>query len=199
VPAFGSADVQVPLTATGTPSTQQVTATVTTTDGTAVTGAPTTAVTSTLADEDTSLALDAGTTTSPVFSGYSRLSNEPWVASRGYGWVGSPPQSRDRGAPDALTRDIVTDRAPATLRLAVPPGAHAVDLLVGDHSFASDPMSVTADGATVVTVDPAVPAGSSHWYRFQVDGGTSGRTVDLGFAARDAGAYWRFASLLVEK
>jgi beta-glucuronidase len=198
VPAFGSADVEVPLTAHGDPATEQVSATVTSTDGTVVTGAPVTDAISTLAASDTALALDAGTTTSAVFDGYSRLSNELWDPARGYGWVDRAPQSRDRGAPDALRRDIVTDRADGTLRLAVPAGTHAVDLLVGDHSFASDPMTVTVDGRTVVTVDPAVPSGDARWFRFDVDGGASGRTVDLQLHARDSGAYWRFAALLLE-
>jgi hypothetical protein len=175
-----------------------VTATVTSTDGTVVTGAPVTDAISTLAASDTALALDAGTTTSAVFDGYSRLSSELWDPARGYGWVDRAPQSRDRGAPDALRRDIVTDRADGTLRLAVPAGTHAVDLLVGDHPFASEQMTVTVDGRPVVTVDPAVPSGDARWFRFDVDGGASGRTVDLQLHARDSGAYWRFAALLLE-
>lgn len=199
VPAFGSAQVRVPLTPEGAPASRTVTATVTTGDGTRVTGNPTVEVTSVPAADDTALALDAGTPTSPVFDGYQRLSNEAWDPARGYGWVGATPQWRDRGAPDPLRRDISTGQAPATLRVAVPAGNHDVDLLVGDHSYAGDPMTVTGDGRTLVTVEPAVPTGSFHWYRFTLDGGTSGRTVDLTFTARDSGAYWRFASLVVEK
>lgn len=198
VPAFGSVAVHVPITTAGPPTAATVTASVTATDGTGVSGTPTTTVVTTPAASSSALALDAGTATSPVFDGYQRLSTQAWDPARGYGWVGTVPQSRDRGAPDPLMRDIVTGQDPAVLRIAVPAGTHDVDLLVGDHSYAGDPMTVTGDGRTLATVDPAVPSGTFQWKRFTLDGGTDGRTVDLTFAARDQGAYWRFASLVLE-
>ncbi|HVX44310.1 MAG TPA: alpha-glucuronidase family glycosyl hydrolase, partial [Mycobacteriales bacterium] len=55
-----------------------------------------------------SLALDAGTPTSPLLDGYQRLSpDDAWDPARGYGWVGAAPQSRDRARLDVLRSDFV--------------------------------------------------------------------------------------------
>ena len=55
------------------------------------------------------LALDAGSSPSPLVETYRRLSPaDTWDAARGYGWVGTAPLSRDRGAPDALRGRVVS-------------------------------------------------------------------------------------------
>ena len=150
--------------------------------------------------DQTALALDAGTATSAVFGGYQRLSpSDAWDAGKGFGWAGTAPQARDRGGLDALRRDIVTDQAPRTLQVAVPPGTHDVHLLVGDRGFPSDAMTVSSDGRRLVSVDTPVPTGEFRWFSFTLDGGADGRVVDLELAAQQPSQFWRFASLVVER
>jgi hypothetical protein len=43
-----------------------------------------------------------------------------------------------------------------------------------------------------------VPVGQFRWFRFSLDGGTSGRVWQLDFAAQQPGQYWRFAALTLE-
>lgn len=193
VPAFGRTTIHVPVTPGNTPQAATLTARVTGAEGTAT--AP---VLSVPRGDQVPLALDAGTPTSPVFTTYQRLSpSDAWDATRGYGWVGGAPQSRDRGAPDDLRRDIVTDTASRTLRLAVPAGTHDVYLLVGDHSFASDAMTVASEGHTLVHLATPLPTDTFQWLRFSLDGGVSGRDIDLDLNADNPGGYWRFAGLVV--
>src|SRR5690606_23566238 len=60
-----------------------------------------------------------------VLEGYAVLTPDTtWDPTRGYGWVGAPPQARDRQVLDPLRRDFVFNREVGTLRLAVPPGVH---------------------------------------------------------------------------
>ena len=197
VPAFSRTTVQVPVTPPSRPSVAPLSAVVTA-EGVPVRGQPTARVLTAPRGDDVALALDAGTATSPLLETYRRLSpSDSWDAARGYGWVGTAPQSRDRGAPDALSRDLVTNTAPATLRVAVPAGQHELHVLVGDNSFATDPMSVTVDGTVVASVPEPGPTGEFRWLTATVDGGSAGRTVDIGFAANDAGRFWRFSSLVL--
>jgi beta-glucuronidase len=198
VPAFGRSTVHVPLTAGGTPQAASIKARVTGQDGATVNGDVTAQVLSAPRGDQVPLALDAGTPTSPVFTTYRRLSpSDGWDAATGYGWVGSPPQSRDRGGSDDLRRDIVTDTAPRTLRLAVPPGPHDVYLLVGDHGFPSDAMTVSSEGRTLTHLATPLSTDEFQWLKFPVDGGPSGRNVDLDFTADNPGGYWRFAGLVI--
>ncbi len=198
VPAFGRAVIQVPVTAGETPLFGRLRARVTGPGGAVVAGDAAAAVLSAPRGDRVPRALDAGTPASAVLSTYGRLSPaEAWDAARGYGWVGPAPQSRDRGGPDDLRRDIVTDTAPRSLRLAVPPGEHEVYLLVGDRSFAADAMTVASEGRTLVHLASPLPTDTFQWLRFTVNGGVSGRDVDLDFAADQPGAFWRFAGLVV--
>lgn len=198
VPAFGRTTIHVPVTAGHTPQVATVAARVTGPDGAVVHGSAATQVVSAPRGDQAPLALDAGTSSSPLLPTYRRLSpSDGWDAATGYGWVGSPPQSRDRGGPDDLRRDIVTDTAPRTLRLAVPAGTHNVYLLVGDHGFPSDAMTVSSEGRTLTHLAAPLSTDEFQWLSFPVDGGTSGRDVDLDFTADVPGAFWRFAGLVV--
>lgn len=124
------------------------------------------------------LALDAGTASSPALASYTRLSpDDAWDASRGYGWVGDAPQSRIREGFDALRRDFVNDVVARTLRVAVPAGEHRAYLLVGD-AFPSHPTRVSSNGE-VLAESEYVEGGEFVWLEFVVDGGASGREIDL--------------------
>jgi glucose/arabinose dehydrogenase len=142
-------------------------------------------------------ALDAGSATSPLAAGYSRLANTTAYANPpGFGWIGAGPQSRDRGAPDALRQDIVTSTGTATLRLSVPAGRHRVGLLRGDQGFAAERIVVTVDGQRVVDGGMALTAAEFGWDQFTVDGGAAGRTVDVTFTG-DPAKFWRFNAIVV--
>ncbi len=144
------------------------------------------------------LTLDAGTGTSPVYDAYAALTPAmAWDPARGYGWIGTAPQSRDRGGPDPLGRDMVTATAPAVLRIEVPAGSHEVVLLRGDPEFATTGVQVEADGAVVVPSGPGVDVDRYWWERFTLDGGLSGRTVDLRFSNTE-NAYWKLLALVLE-
>ncbi|MGW3659853.1 endo-alpha-N-acetylgalactosaminidase family protein [Streptomyces sp. NPDC005151] len=144
-----------------------------------------------------SLRLDAGSTTSPVADGYQRLSPESaWDASRGFGWVGTAPDSRDRGSgEDALRRDFTGGTSPATLRITVPAGRQEVHVLVGDGDYSTPPTIVTVDG-TEVARNATLPAHEYRWLTFAVDGGTAGREVDLALSSTP-GSFWRINALTV--
>lgn len=143
------------------------------------------------------LALDAGTATSPLFPSYTRLAPATaWDPARGFGWVGTPPESRDRTEPDSLRRDMITRRTPAVLRVALPSGLHVVSVLRGDQDFSTTGIVVDVDGSRVVSTGPAIGTGEYWWEVFEVDGGPNGRTADLTFS-NDQGVYWKVQALVV--
>jgi hypothetical protein len=92
----------------------------------------------------------------------------------------------------------VTDTARRTLRVAVPAGVDDVYLLVGDHGFATDAMTVSRDGRPLTHLATPLPADEYTWLKFSVDGGRSGRDVDLDFTADNPGQFWRLAGLAVD-
>ncbi|MGS2618715.1 beta-xylosidase family glycoside hydrolase [Micromonospora sp. LZ34] len=198
VPAYGKVTLQVPVTSAQAPQVATLTPEVTA-EGARVYGKPATEVVTAPRGDRVSLALDAGTPSSALLPTYQRLSpSEGWDPARGYGWVGAAPQARDRGRPDDLRRDIVTNTASATLRIAVPAGSHDVYLLIGDASFAADAMTVSSGGRTLAHLAAPLPTGNHRWLTFSIDGGAGGRTIDLDLAADNAGQFWRFAALAVE-
>ena len=144
-----------------------------------------------------SLLLDAGSPTSPVAEGYQRLSPDTtWDAARGYGWVGTPPESRDRGSgEDELKRDFNAGIPPTTLRITVPAGSQEVHVLVGDGLYPSSPTIITVDGKEVAR-SATLSAHEFTWLTFTVDAGTAGRTVDLVFSST-GGQYWHMNALTV--
>jgi hypothetical protein len=146
-------------------------------------------------------ALDAGTPTSVVIvGGYTRLSpGEVWTEGAAAGWVGTPPSARDRGAgSDALRRDHVFATGPATLRVTVPAGRHRVALLRGDATAETGSLVVRSGDATLAGPGAKVKAREFAWERFVLDGGPTGRTVDLTLSG-DAGAEWKVAALVVDR
>lgn len=146
-------------------------------------------------------ARDFGTPSSVVIiGGWTRVSPaDVWNAGLTAGWVGATPTGRDRGAgSDALRRDHVYATAERTLRVAVPAGQHRVALLRGDVTAATGSLIVRADGQTLVGPGAALKAREFAWERFVLDGGASGRTVDLALSG-DAGAEWKLAALVLDR
>jgi alpha-glucuronidase len=149
------------------------------------------------AGDKVTLALDAGTADSPVLDTYKRLSPaDAWDATRGYGWVGDPPQSRDRGTSvDVLRRDFVNDLASRVLRVAVPAGRHDAYLLVGDTT-ALGATRVSSGGALLAEA-PVAPGGTYTWLHFQLDGGDTGREADLELSGGTSGQHWHLNAFVL--
>lgn len=143
------------------------------------------------------LALDGGSASSPVFAGYTRLSpQDAWDPARGFGWVGGAPQSRDRGASfDALRRDFCNDNTPRVLRVAVPAGTHDAYLLVGDAAVGSEP-TIVRSGGTELGRTGELGTDEFGWLRFPLDGGSTGRPVDLELSA-PSGAHWHLVAFAI--
>ena len=159
--------------------------------GAPVTGAPTLGALA--VPEQTVLALDAGGPATPLAARFSALAPATaYDAVRGFGWVGAPPEFRDRGAPDPLRRDMATSTAPAVLRLDLPPGQHQIDVLRGDNGFATTGIVIEAGGRVVVPSGPGVGTGEYWWERFTLDGGQA----DLRFSNTE-GAFWKVLALVV--
>ncbi|WP_163509107.1 alpha-glucuronidase family glycosyl hydrolase [Fodinicola acaciae] len=137
------------------------------------------------------LALDAGTTGSPVLSTYQKLSPaDLWDASRGFGWVGGKPQSRDRVILDALRRDFVNDTTARTLRLGLPAGGFDAYALVGDTNSLY-PTRIRS-GGTLLAASDAMPGNAFTWLRFRLGGGQ----VDLELSG-DPGQHWHLNALVI--
>ncbi|MGH3488688.1 MAG: alpha-glucuronidase family glycosyl hydrolase [Actinopolymorphaceae bacterium] len=143
------------------------------------------------------VALDAGSAGSPLVPGYQRLSPQTsWDPERGYGWVGGSPQDRDRGGRwDALRRDFCGDTGPRTLRLAIPAGTHKVSVLVGDGGPDVWPTYVDLDGVRIAE-GGRIRGGTFEWIHGDLDGGSSGRVVDLEFSSVP-GRFWRLCGLVI--
>lgn len=204
VPPSSSGEVAVPVTAPGGVPAEgalpehTLTATGKAT-GMAVGGAP---VVRTVVVPDGAaavLALDGGSTTSPVLGSYSRLTpGDAWDPATGYGWTTTTQTFRDRGAPDDLLRDFALSRDPATLRLHVPAGKHVVSLLRGENSFSSGHTVVKEGDQVLIPEGPNLPKGQYVWEQFTLDGGATGRDVDLE-VSNTGGSFWRLVALVMQQ
>ncbi|MBD0738677.1 alpha-glucuronidase family glycosyl hydrolase [Streptomyces sp. CBMA29] len=124
-------------------------------------------------------ALDAGTSSSPVLSGYTRLSpGSVWTEGAGFGWVGGTPEATDTGLFDVVRRDYVRSAAPTVLRLTLPAGPATAHFLTGDPNTFNRPLIVRADGKELART-PQLDGREFAWLPVPLDGGPSGRTVDL--------------------
>ena len=96
---------------------------------------------------------DFGTASSPLSSGYTRITETTCYTSGGFGWTStSGLQSRDRtNLADDLLRDFVMSNAGAgTFKVDLPNGSYSVTVTMGDQNYAHDNMVVKANGTTVL-------------------------------------------------
>jgi rhamnogalacturonyl hydrolase YesR len=104
----------------------------------------------------TSLRIDFGG--GPVEKGFKAVGvDEIYNAGRGYGWANTADAVlRDRRAPDALRRDYVFGKAPASFRIDAAPGAYRLTLITGDMEYGDHILtpSVNAGGVTFAPVQP---------------------------------------------
>jgi Secretion system C-terminal sorting domain len=96
---------------------------------------------------------DLGTPTSPVFDGYTRVSNLTVEAN--YGWTNTVSlDSRDRGTvagANDINRDFVFSSMPRTFEAKVSSGTWKVILTFGDATNAHDNIQVKGEGQTKLT------------------------------------------------
>jgi glucose/arabinose dehydrogenase/type 1 glutamine amidotransferase/PKD repeat protein len=198
VPAGGSATVNVPLTApAGAITAGNLVLSTITARATGAGGSPS-GQTYVVPNAATVVkAIDAGSATSPLLSGYARLSpTVTYTDAAGFGWTGTTTglSDRDRAAPDALRRDFVTSRSATTLRLKIPAGSHKISILRGDNNFASQPFLVDI-GTTRVITGASLPVGQYAWEQITVTGGS---TVDLTISTNVANEWWRFNAVIIQ-
>jgi lysophospholipase L1-like esterase len=116
------------------------------------------------------LKFDFGTASSPVQSGYTRVSpNTLYSPSTGYGWGKTGADSRDRGngsgGPDnLLERDFCLVNAGNAFYVDIPNGKYRITLIVGDAIVKSG-ITVRADGIPIV---PGMGAAAGKWSKISV-------------------------------
>ncbi len=119
---------------------------------------------------------DFGTGTSPVASGYSKVTESTAYSAGGFGWTDlTGMESRDRtNIADDLKRDFVMHSSAArTFKVDLPNGTYSVSVTMGDNDFAHDNMIVKANGTTVLgDVDAAVGAFPANTFNVTVSGGS---------------------------
>jgi hypothetical protein len=128
---------------------------------------------------------DFGTSTSPVASSYTRVTEATAYSAGSFGWTDtSTLESRDRtGIADDLRRDFVMDSSAArTFKVDLPNGTYNVAVTMGDQTFAHDNMVVKANNVTRLA-DVDTPVGSFVTNTFSV--AITGGSLSLQFS--DAG------------
>ena len=96
----------------------------------------------------TEASFDFGTSGSPVESGYTQVTESTlYSAITGYGWSSTAGlQSRDRGAPADLTRDLVLGATEHTFNVDLANGDYEVTITIGDQQYMHDLIDVYAEG-----------------------------------------------------
>lgn len=192
------ARIPVPVTAPEMPGSGTITVSATVSDDAAlVLGRPMQTLVTAPSATRAALALDFGGEESPLADGYRRMSTGSVDDGSGLGWLSTDGLDwRDRGRGGVLASDFVNSADPATLRITIPAGVHEVYLLTGDGSYSAGRLVVSEGDTRLADTGDKLTAGDFRWLRFSLDGGTSGRTVDLTFTVASAGT-WRVNALAV--
>ncbi|MER7880018.1 alpha-glucuronidase family glycosyl hydrolase [Streptomyces solisilvae] len=141
-------------------------------------------------------ALDAGPDSAPVLTGYTRLSPAGgWHEGADFGWVGNTPDATDTGLFDVVRRDYVRDSAPAVLRLKLPAGPCTAHLLTGDPNTFNRSLIVRVNGIEKARSEQ-LDGREFTWLRIPLDGGSSGRAVDLELSANERET-WHLSACVV--
>ena len=163
-------------------------------------------------DDSASLALDAGGPDTPVLDGYQRLSpTDSYAPAQGYGWIEGSPEYTDwdydrASISDAararlpeelgpLRRDFVKDQEARTLRVDVPAGRHQVSLLNGNEIRATRGLVVSSQGQQLAESEGTPGPGVYEWIDFELNGGPTGRTIDLTFSSPNPGPWQHFTDI----
>ncbi len=133
------------------------------------------------ADELAPWAFDFGTPTSPVATGYTRVSHlTGYQPALGYGWLSGTIGSRDRGGADNLTRDL--DFTPlGTFVVDIPSGRYRATITMGDKTAGHGQMGVFLEGRQVASVSTQANEFKTQTYEVAVaDGQLTLQLDDLG-------------------
>jgi len=146
----------------------------------------------------TEAAFDFGTSGSPVQSGYIQVSTSTaYSVASGYGWTSTAGlDSRDRGAPDDLRRDLVFSAAEHTFNVDLANGEYMVTITLGDQSFMHDQINVYAENTLVINHLTVVP-GSFQEVSFRI----TVTDEQLNLVIQDDGGvdpYWVLTALAVQ-
>ncbi|MGO4420502.1 glycoside hydrolase, partial [Streptomyces sp. MCAF7] len=132
----------------------------------------------------------------PVLKDYTRLSPASrWQEGAAFGWVDSTPAATDTGLFDVVRRDYVRGGAPTVLRLKLPAGRCTAQLLTGDPNTFNRPLIVRVDG-TEKARSEQLDGREFTWLRIPLDGGSSGREVDLELST-EKGHTWHLSACVV--
>ena len=108
-----------------------------------------------LATSPTPTRFDFGTASSPLASGYTRVTAAtPYSAATGFGWLAGTIADYDRGTGTDLTR-YFNYTADGTFAVDLPNGTYSVALSLGDVAHLHDQQGVYLEGVQVDTVDTA--------------------------------------------
>jgi len=124
--------------------------------------------------------LDFGTSTSPVATGYARVTgNDVYTAAKGYGWLQAV-NAYSRSSGGDLLRDY--NWAPqGTFLYDLSGGTYEVTVVLGDEGAVRDQMVVSMEGIQVDTITTAAGEHVSKSYMVAVsDGQLTVQLVDLG-------------------
>jgi len=140
---------------------------------------------------------DFGTPTSPVESGYTRVTESTVYSSAvGYGWNELLDTGRDRGAPDYLRRDLNSFHSDRTFNVDLADGDYQVTVIIGDQNYMHDQIDVYAEDILVIN-DLTAAAGSFQQETF----GTTVTDGQLNIRIHDNGGTdpnWIINSLIIE-
>ena len=144
-----------------------------------------------------SLALDIGATPDGVVSSYTSIqASDQWTDSANAGWIGKPPIDRWLGHSwGALQNHFATGNAPHTLRLRLPAGKQRTWALIGGQGTGTQPVRLSLGNQTLAETE-YLEESAFQWVPFMLDGGTSGKILDLTIQGDD-GRQWRLCALVV--
>ncbi len=133
-------------------------------------------------DDEFSRRFDFGTSSSPVQSDYTRVSNGTrYSDSRGYGWLSGAIGSVDTRSGSYLTRDL-NYTGDGTFAVNVPNGTYEVTVTLGDRrSVRHDYMAVILEGSEIERVTTSAGQTVTRTYTIPVtDGQLNMRLKDMG-------------------
>jgi hypothetical protein len=144
--------------------------------------APTPPPPSTNPPSSSSYQFDFGTSSSPLATGYTRVTaGTAFSTSTGYGWTSGNLAERDRGTGSSTNRDFVFS-SDATFAVNLPNGTYNVTLTMGDTGpYWHDQMGVYLEGNLADTVSTSLGQAVTNTYSVTVkDGQLTLRLRDLG-------------------
>ncbi len=129
----------------------------------------------------TTYLFDFGTATSPLATGYTRITESTkYSAAQKYGWSTGTISSRDRGTGTDINRDF-NFTPDGTFLVDLPNGSYSIELVMGDATTSHDQMGVYFNGVLFATVSNTAGQFLDNTYTVSVTTGQLAlRLKDLG-------------------